>query len=91
MVQGAEFKHSGKTRIYYVRAEEIDWDYVPKGKNLISGEDFTPDETLFYDVREQGSVFKKCVYRGFTDATYSKRLPHPEHMGQLGPVLYAEV
>jgi hypothetical protein len=91
MVKGKKFQHSGKTRKYFIRSEEIDWDYVPQGKNLISGEAFTSEETLFYDVREQGSVFKKCLYQGFTDETFSKKLPHPEYLGQLGPVLHAEV
>lgn len=38
-----------------------------------------------------GSVYKKAVYREFTDGTFTVQKPHPEHLGILGPVLRAEV
>lgn len=42
-------------REYYVSIEEIVWDYVPQGKNLVENRDFTPEE-LFYVGNGPGSI-----------------------------------
>lgn len=38
-----------------------------------------------------GRVYKKAMFRQFTDATYSHLAPRPEWLGFLGPILRAEV
>lgn len=38
-----------------------------------------------------GSLYKKAVYRHYTDNTYSTEIPKPAWLGFLGPVLRAEV
>lgn len=38
-----------------------------------------------------GSVYKKAMYRQYTDATYSQQAPRPPWLGFLGPILRAEV
>jgi hypothetical protein len=38
-----------------------------------------------------GSKYKKAVFRGYSDGTFAKPLPHPGHLGILGPPLHAEV
>ena len=38
-----------------------------------------------------GSVYKKAVFRQYTDASYSRLVPQPEWLGFLGPILRAEV
>ena len=31
---------SSRTRLYYVAADEVEWDYAPAGKDLITGQPF---------------------------------------------------
>lgn len=38
-----------------------------------------------------GSVYKKAMFRQYTDASYSKLVPRPTWLGFLGPTLRAEV
>lgn len=38
-----------------------------------------------------GSVYKKAIYKQYTDASYSQEIPKPSWLGYLGPTLRAEV
>ena len=38
-----------------------------------------------------GKVYKKVLYREYTDGTFTVAKPHPAHLGILGPVIKAEV
>lgn len=38
-----------------------------------------------------GSVYKKAMFREYTDDTYSRLAPRPVWLGFLGPILRAEV
>lgn len=38
-----------------------------------------------------GSVYKKAMFRQFTDASYSRQSPRPAWLGFLGPIVRAEV
>lgn len=83
----------GVVRTYYIAAEEVDWDYTPRGRYLTglphveSGED------------ESGAslrhrVYHKAIYREYTDATFQTlktRPPEWEHLGILGPLIRVEV
>ncbi|XP_060035658.1 ferroxidase HEPHL1 isoform X2 [Erinaceus europaeus] len=83
------------TRTYHIGVVEEYWDYVPQGKNVITGTSFAEDKlaTLFLErgPNRIGGLYKKAVYRLYTDATYSTELPKPAWLGFLGPVLRAEV
>jgi FtsP/CotA-like multicopper oxidase with cupredoxin domain len=64
------------------------WDYLPNGPNVagmpIAENEGPPRQT----------VFRKAIYREYTDATFTKLKPRPpqwEHLGILGPVIRAEV
>jgi FtsP/CotA-like multicopper oxidase with cupredoxin domain len=84
------------TRTYYIAADDVIWDYAPSGINRITGKPFN-DEAAFWVVRAAdrlGRVFKKTIFREYTDATFTSRTPRPsewEHLGMLGPLLRAEV
>uniref|UniRef100_A0A8C7MYZ3 ferroxidase n=1 Tax=Oncorhynchus kisutch TaxID=8019 RepID=A0A8C7MYZ3_ONCKI len=88
-------KSRGRERVYYVGIKEINWDYAPTGMNLINGKQIADDEhaSLFLQSGPQriGSVYKKAVYRQYTDASYLIEAPRPGWLGYLGPVLRAEV
>lgn len=83
-------------RQYYIAADEIDWNYMPLGK----------DETMpmapmryaaFFATRGPhliGPVYRKAVYREYTDPTFKHlklRSANDAYLGILGPVIHAEV
>lgn len=37
------------------------------------------------------TVYKKVLYREYTDGTFTQEKPHPPHLGFLGPVIKGEV
>ena len=87
---------TGQTRIYYIAADEVAWDYAPGGVNQISGQPFGDAESLWVasGPHRMGKVLKKAVYREYTDATFTRLKPRPkewEHLGLLGPLIRAEV
>uniref|UniRef100_A0AAQ5ZYP3 ferroxidase n=1 Tax=Amphiprion ocellaris TaxID=80972 RepID=A0AAQ5ZYP3_AMPOC len=86
---------SSRERVYYVGIIEDFWDYAPSGKNLLNGKDVENDEhaSVFLErgPHRIGSVYKKAMYRQYTDATYSRQAPRPEWLGYMGPILQAEV
>ena len=87
---------SGKTRTYYIAADEVDWDYAPGGVNKMMGMKFEGYSTVFTErgPHRIGTVYRKAIYREYTDETFTHlktRLPEWEHAGILGPILRAEV
>uniref|UniRef100_UPI0010A077F5 LOW QUALITY PROTEIN: hephaestin-like protein 1 n=1 Tax=Podarcis muralis TaxID=64176 RepID=UPI0010A077F5 len=82
------------TRTYYLGIVEENWDYAPSGENLITGQNLTEDEEAIVYVRRGpnriGRVYKKAIFKQFTDDTYSQEIPKPSWLGFLGPVLRAE-
>lgn len=86
----------GKTRVYYIAADEVDWDYAPSGLNQITGEPFTEAENVFVQQGPSriGHVYRKGQYREYTDATFTTLkpiAPQWRHLGILGPPIQAEV
>jgi FtsP/CotA-like multicopper oxidase with cupredoxin domain len=86
----------GQTRTYYIAADEIVWDFAPSGKNQVTGAPFT-EEAAFFAMPgplSLGHVYKKTLFREYTDATFSTLKPRPkewEHLGMVGPVIRGEV
>jgi len=86
---------AGKVRTYYIAADQVAWDYVPGGRNDISGTPFQ-DTAFFRDAppRPISTVYQKVVYREYTDSTFRTLKPRPaawEHLGFLGPLIRGEV
>jgi hypothetical protein len=80
-----------KTRVYFIAAEEVDWNYLPAGKSLIG---IPPAAEGDVDVSAYGRTYRKAVYREYTDGTFTTikpRAPEWEHLGVLGPLIRAEV
>ena len=85
-----------KTRTYYVAVDEIDWDYTPTGMDQMMGMPFDKMAKMYVasDKHQIGRVYRKAVYREYTDATFTTLKPRGadwEHLGLLGPALHAEV
>mmetsp|Transcript_13022 Transcript_13022/g.21321 ORF Transcript_13022/g.21321 Transcript_13022/m.21321 type:complete len:1121 (+) Transcript_13022:111-3473(+) len=90
-----DFK-SDRIRPYYIAAEEVEWNYAPSGKNGLTNEPFNEDQEVFTKRGQNtiGSVYRKAVYRGYTDETFTTRIANTsewEHLGAVGPVIRAEV
>jgi hephaestin len=86
----------GKTRTYYVAVDEIEWDYMPMGIDVMMGKPFDHMSMMWAEKGKNriGRVYQKAVYREYTDSTFTtlkKRTPEWEHLGLLGPALRAEV
>jgi hephaestin len=87
---------TGKTRTYYIAAEETEWDYAPLGIDMMTGKPFEGTAAAYTQPGPNhiGHVYRKAVYREYTDGTFATRKPRPpedEYLGLLGPVLRAEV
>jgi hephaestin len=85
-----------QVRTYYIAAEEIDWDYTPRGIDVMMQKDFDGYGKVFTEqtTNRIGRTYRKAVFHEYTDGTFSARKPRPaelEHMGLLGPVIRAEV
>jgi FtsP/CotA-like multicopper oxidase with cupredoxin domain len=96
--RGAGEHHHGanRTRTFYIAADEVAWDYAPRHRNTITGQPFGPTENVFVKrgTDRIGSVYRKSLYRQYTDATFTKRVaptPATVHLGFLGPTIHAEV
>lgn len=86
----------GRVRTYYVAAEEVEWDYAPLGIDMNTGKPFEGAAAAYTQPGPNhiGHVYKKAVYREYTDATFTtrkRRAPQDEYLGLLGPILRAEV
>lgn len=87
---------AGKTRTYYIAAEEATWDYAPAGRDVVMGMDFDDGATVFVgrSADRIGSKYKKAIFVEYTDATFKERKPRPaawQHLGILGPIIHAQV
>jgi manganese oxidase len=85
-----------RVRTYYIAAEETEWDYAPLGIDMMTGKPFEGTAAAYTQPGPNhiGHIYKKAVYREYTDANFSTRkprLPQDEYLGLLGPVLHAEV
>src|ERR1044071_4372097 len=47
LAAGATATCTGKTRTYFIAADEVQWDYAPSGKNLITGKPFDDVANVF--------------------------------------------
>jgi hephaestin len=80
-----------QSRIYYVAADSVDWDYAPAGIDVMMGHPL--DSTVFAVTNGPDSAFarvmRKAIYREYTDSSFTVLKPRPpewEHLGILGPV-----
>jgi FtsP/CotA-like multicopper oxidase with cupredoxin domain len=87
---------SGVVRTYFVAAEETEWDYAPLGIDIMTGKPFEGTAAAYTQPGPNhiGHIYRKAVYREYTDGTFATRkprAPQDEYLGLLGPILRAEV
>lgn len=86
-----------QTRTYYVAADEVDWNYAPgPDTNLITGQpyDSVARNYVTRGPTSIGHIYRKAVYREYTDSTFTTLKPRDSawvHLGILGPLLRAVV
>ena len=96
MAQSTQPDSAPKVRTYYVAADEVAWDYAPGGVNKMMGMKFDGYSKVFVErgPHRIGSIYRKALYREYTDETFARLKPRPaewESSGILGPILRAEV
>lgn len=89
-------KHHAKVRVHFVAADEVDWDYAPSGRDEAMGHPFHDFARIYMEAGPHriGRVYKKCIYREYTDAKFNHlhdRSPNDQYLGMVGPILYGEV
>ncbi|XP_037325333.2 ceruloplasmin [Pungitius pungitius] len=85
---------SGMRREYFLKIEEVSWNYAPSGMNIIQNRTLQEDEeaSVFLKRGPQriGPTYKKAVYKQYSDTTYRMEVTKATWLGYLGPVLMAE-
>ncbi|XP_059858927.1 hephaestin isoform X8 [Delphinus delphis] len=85
----------GATRVYYLGIQDVQWNYAPKGRNVITNQPLDSDTVasnfLKSDKNRIGSSYKKTIYKEYRDGSYMDEMVQPAWLGFLGPVLKAEV
>jgi hypothetical protein len=92
-------RHAGQIRQYYIAADELDWDYMPSGTDMMMGMPGMPATgyAKFFLQRGPhmiGHIYHKAIYREYTDATFKHLKPRSAdqaYLGMLGPIIRAEV
>jgi FtsP/CotA-like multicopper oxidase with cupredoxin domain len=74
----------GKTRHYYLAAEDAVWDYAPSGREQMHGGKIPRPWVKV-------TRWKKARYIEYADGTFTVKKPQPPWLGVLGPVIRAEV
>jgi manganese oxidase len=86
----------GKTRVYYVAADEVNWDYAPTGRDEAMGHPFDELQKGYSESGPHhiGRIYKKAIYREYADESFTtlkKRDAEDAYLGLLGPILHVEV
>jgi manganese oxidase len=95
-VAGQPFRSNGRTRTYYLGADEVVWNYAPTRRNQVTGKPFdeVADTWVKHGPTRVGTRYVKCLYRQYRDAGFRALQTRPDreaYLGFTGPVLRAEV
>lgn len=87
---------AGVTRTYYIAADEVKGDYTPMGRDEAMGMPFDPIAKSIVEAGPHriGHIYKKAVYRQYTDATFATlrpRAPEEAYLGIMGPIVRGAV
>ena len=95
-ITGQSEASRGKTRTYCIAADEIDWNYAPAGRNLVTGEayHFRGNPGARGMVNPDNSTYRKAIFREYSDESFKNLKPRSQewqHLGIVGPLIRAEV
>ncbi len=94
IITSTDLATSTVQRVYYIAAEEVEWNYVPTGINQLTGGAFGKAENVFLqnDSNRIGNKNIKAFYVEYTDATFATKKPKEStDLGIVGPIIRAEV
>ncbi|MEO8562961.1 MAG: multicopper oxidase domain-containing protein [bacterium] len=89
--------HPGRTRTYFVAADEVDWTYIPaRADQALTGkkDEYEKDPASRGTLDPNATTYRKALFREYTDSTFRTLKPRADewkHLGILGPLLRAEV
>lgn len=89
MASGSLQPAQARDRSYYIAAVEMTWSYAPAGRDMMYGKPLPKLAPA-----QLGWAYKKLVYRGFTDSTFTHAVPatpQDAYLGLMGPAIRAEV
>ena len=77
-------------------ADEVDWNYTPSGIDKMMGAEFMGYAKVVTErgPHRIGTIYRKAIYREYTDGSFTTLKPRPagsEYLGLVGPILRAEV
>jgi len=77
-----------QTHTYYIAADAVVWDYAPSGMDETTGEPLGEAQAFWIErgPHKIGKVYKKALYREYTDSTFSTLKPRPPEWEHLGMV-----
>ena len=79
---------SATTQDFYLKAVEVEWDYLPDGANSCVGNENDPvPSELSASKFSIGSTYSKWRFLECTDATCATTVTPAEHLGITGPTL----
>jgi FtsP/CotA-like multicopper oxidase with cupredoxin domain len=84
-------ENGGRTRTYFIAADRVTWDYVPGARDEVVGAPYV--DTAFFGKakpRPVSTLYRKVLYREYTDSTFRTLTPRPpawQHLGFLGPLI----
>ena len=87
----------GRTRLYYIAADEVDWTYIPSRADVaLTGakDDFSKFPGARGTLDPNATTYRKSLFREYTDSSFRTLKPRTadwQHLGILGPLLRAEV
>jgi FtsP/CotA-like multicopper oxidase with cupredoxin domain len=73
-----------RTRVYYVAAEDVDWNYAPFGADPVMGQQLP----MPWGAQ---TTYHKQHYVRYTNETFTTPIAAPESFGILGPMLHGVV
>lgn len=82
------------TRSYFIAAEQVQWNYLPKGVDGVTGGSLNASFYVRSTSKSVGTTYSKCLYREYADDSFSKKRARKDewtHLGLLGPVIRAQV
>ncbi|XP_013930839.1 PREDICTED: hephaestin-like, partial [Thamnophis sirtalis] len=85
----------GTTRVYYLGIRSVEWNYAPLGKNAVTGQSIANDSVasrFLQPAKDRiGGIYRKSVYKQYSDSTYTVEIAKAAWLGFLGPVIRGEV
>lgn len=79
------------TQTYFIAIEEIEWEYFPSTDQPAVELDKSQRTSTNSSANRVGTRYRKVIYRGYIDESFTTVSPQPAAQGILGPTLRVQV